>query len=158
VKKNIVVLVVLALTVGCATVSKETSRTSAETPNLFNLIASATAQDVQSAIRDGADVNARDLEDNTPLMGACYFQRFDVIAMLLKAGADINARSSVDGRTALMWAAMNYETPDEIIKLLEAGADAKVMDKMGKTALGYAQDNWRFKGSEGYRRLQEASK
>ncbi len=57
-----------------------------------------------------------------------------------------------------MYAAMYYEIPDKIIALLDAGADAKLKDKNGRTALDYAQENWRFADTEAYRRLQEASK
>ncbi len=90
------------------------------------------------------------------MMNACYFQNYRVIAVLIRAGAEINARD-VRGRTALMWAVMHYETPDRIIELLDAGADVKMKDEKGKTAFDLAQENWRFKGTEAYRRLQEAS-
>jgi ankyrin repeat protein len=158
VKKQIVVLVVLALTVNCATVPRESSGMSAQTQALFGLMESGTPQEVQAAISKGADVNARGYEDWTPLMQACYFQNFKVIATLLMAGADVNARDSNNGHTVMMWAITHYETPDEIIVLLDAGADAKVKNKVGKTALDYAKENWRFEGTEAFRRLQEASK
>jgi hypothetical protein len=128
----------------------------AQTANFFAVVQAGMPLDVQAAISNGADVNARDSEESTPLMGACYYQRNEVIIILLKAGADINAQDAF-GHSALMWAAMYNEVPDTITTLLDAGADAKLKDKKGQTAFDYAKLNWRLKDTEAYRRLQEAS-
>jgi hypothetical protein len=41
---------------------------------------------------------------------------------------------------------------------LKAGADAKVKDSTGKTALDYAQANVKLQGTAALRQLQEASR
>ena len=145
-KKRIVLVVVLAVLLAASAY--------AQTTNFFQLVNTGTVQDVEAAIRNGADVNALDLNGMTPLMWA---GSPEVVAALLKAGADINAQDSYYGRTTLMGWIIYTEDPEAINVLLDAGADAKVKDKAGKTALDYAKENWRFKGTEAYRRLQEAS-
>jgi ankyrin repeat protein len=79
-----------------------------------------------------------------------------VIATLLKAGADIEARDNY-GRTALMWAARHNENPEVIMTLLKAGANAKAKDSKEKTAFDYAKANKMLKGTDALRQLQEAS-
>jgi ankyrin repeat protein len=53
----------------------------------------------------GANVNARDIREMTPLMLAVASENQDleVVGLLLKAGADVNAKSTT-GETALDWA------------------------------------------------------
>ncbi len=132
-----------------------TASAHAQTKTFLNAVKLGGPLEVQAAISNGADVNERDTTGATPLMWACYLQYFEVVDILLKAGADVNAQDS-NGFTALMWAAMNYEIPDKIIALLDAGADTRLKDKQGKTALDCAQFNWRFAGTEAYRRLEAA--
>ena len=80
----------------------------------------------------------------------------EVTTALLKAGADIEAHS-VDGRTALSWAA-EYNNPDVVMVLLNAGSDAKMRDKFGFTAFDYAKRNGTLKGTDALKKLEEASK
>ena len=63
-----------------------------------------------------------------------------MIATLLKAGADIEARDN-DGMTALMYAAANNRNPEVITSLLKAGADVNAQSRYGVTALMYAANN-----------------
>jgi len=57
-----------------------------------------------------------------------------------------------------MGAAAFNRNPGMVTALLKAGADAKVKDNKGKTALDYAQKNEKLKGTDALRRLEEASK
>ncbi len=79
-----------------------------------------------------------------------------MIATLLKAGADIEARDN-DGRTALMWAAGHNPNSEVIMALLKAGANANAKDSKEKTAFDYAKANKMLKGTDALRQLQEAS-
>ena len=92
-------------------------------------------------LNNGADVNARDNDDNTALIDAVKFKSLDTVQLLMKYGADINAKDN-NGRTALMKLMQRdvfYQTKLEIIKLLlENGADTTIQDNDGKTALMYA--------------------
>lgn len=78
------------------------------------------------------------------------------IQAAIDKGADLKAQDK-DGLTALMWAAGYNQNPEVISTLLKAGADAKVKDHAGKAVFDYALDNENLKGTDAYRRLQEAS-
>ncbi len=80
-----------------------------------------------------------------------------MIAILLKAGADIKAQDN-DGWTALTWAAMVNQNSVVIKTLLKAGTDAKAKSNEGRTAFDYAQDNPSLIGTDALRELEEASK
>ena len=118
-----------------------TASASAQTTNFFDLVKTGSPQAVQAAIANGADVNARDNDGVTALMYAAESnQNPDVVATLLKAGADILAKDSKPhwGGTALLWAAVGNKNPKVITVLLKAGADINVRNVDGKTALIWA--------------------
>tara|TARA_B100000497_G_scaffold24372_1_gene28685 strand:- start:250 stop:486 length:237 start_codon:yes stop_codon:yes gene_type:complete len=75
---------------------------------------------------------------------------------LLDAGADVMARDW-EGATPLHLAARKV-FPDNIIALLDAGADAKAKNKNknGKTPWNFAQNNEKLKGTKGYWALNDA--
>jgi ankyrin repeat protein len=92
---------------------------------------------VRALVAAGADVNARNGFDLTPLIGAAT--NLEKARILLSHGAEVNARTK-QGRTALMIAAA-CDGCSEVVKLLLAkGADAKVKDTGGATALALAAD------------------
>lgn len=84
-------------------------------------------------IEQGADVN-QETPFGTPLMNAASNQwNTDLIDILLKSGAKINARDR-KGRTALFYG--EILGGDKIsTKLLEAGADIDIKNNAGKTYL-----------------------
>lgn len=76
---------------------------------------------VQKLVVQGADVNARAVRDETPLMYAALAGQGEIVAYLLQRGADIDARSA-PGVTALHAAA--YAGHADIVSLLiSRGAD-----------------------------------
>jgi len=89
---------------------------------------------------EGADVNARNRYDNTPLMIAIRNGHTEIARMLIDRGADVNIKSN-DGKTALLWASLRGQT--EIVRLLiQNGADVSVKkDNDGNTALLWASRN-----------------
>jgi len=91
------------------------------------------------------------------MAAAEYNQNPEVITTLLAAGADIKVRDKY-GRSPLMAAARDNQNPEVITILLKAGADGKAKSSAGKTAFDYAQGNAKLKGTDAYRKLQEASK
>src|SRR5271157_906333 len=100
----------------------------AQTKDFFELVRRGTPEQIRTAVSMGADVNARDSDDWTPLMDAAdYNPSSEVIATLLKAGADVNAWDTL-GMTALNWAAMHNQNPKVIATLLKAGADPEARD------------------------------
>jgi ankyrin repeat protein len=88
----------------------------------------------------GADIEARNEEDDTPLIWAAENGQTDVVRGLLERGADVEAKNKYGG-TALGSAACECATIDmpetlESMKLLlEKGAKANAKNKAGSTAL-----------------------
>lgn len=104
----------------------------------------ATLEDWTACLGEGADVNARDDDGNTPLLFATLVEAGgpvgtpvsegpEVVALLLEAGADVNARNAL-GATPLFNAVggravsmpprpLRIEVPSMVSLLLEAGAD-----------------------------------
>ncbi len=88
------------------------------------------------------NVNSKDTNfyGRTPLMYAAWKGHTDVVVYLLKAGANINARSNYvgcKGETALMLATLNDKV-ETVEALLNAGADLYARDEFGRTAFDYA--------------------
>lgn len=99
---------------------------------------------VRLLLANGWDIEARDIDDGTPLHDAANENgNHPVLLYLLEAGANPNARD-VLGRTALHLAAAGHAHPDSIRLLLAAGADPDARDWDGWTPLRYARE---FNGS-----------
>jgi ankyrin repeat protein len=74
-----------------------------------------------------------------PIYDAITFRRPENARILIKAGADVNARNWL-GRTPLMYAAVIYSY-DVAYVLLEAGADFRATDPLGYTFIHYLAPN-----------------
>ena len=103
------------------------------------IIAAMTGNDelVRWLLERGASVDlAGSRRFETPLMATVdmHVCNKDVLLTLLKAGANVNARSRA-GASALHFAAQNGDDLRECAaELLKAGADASAMDDTGRTA------------------------
>ena len=64
----------------------------------------------------------------------------EVITVLVRHGAKIEAGVGIDARTPLMWAAVHNPNPDVVTSLIENGADVNVRCRIGRTALMLASD------------------
>jgi uncharacterized protein len=89
-----------------------------ETP-LHGAAAHGVHSVVQLLLQRGADVNARDINECTPLMDA---DSLAVVKLLLAAGADATAVDGV-GMTVLQWQARKGACAGTVCLLLKAGAD-----------------------------------
>ena len=81
---------------------------------------------------------------DTPLMLAATNGKLDTLALLITAGADVNATDG-DGNTALIKCARGGcgdACARAILKLLEVGADASFKGKDGKTAAEQAEEGF----------------
>ena len=118
-------------------------------PNTPLHVAAAQARDaavITALVQAGADVNARDGSDNTPLHEAAANGTPGVVRALLEAGAEVDARPrrfdpySGAASTPLHYAARNPD-PEVAAALLEAGADVNARGRDGETPLHYAAQN-----------------
>jgi len=101
----------------------------------------ATAEAVDSAVANGADVNADMGSGWTALMLAARNNSpGDVIERLVKLGADVHARDTLLGRTILMHAARRSPNPEIIDLLVKLGADVNSRTEQGWTALMMARN------------------
>ena len=80
----------------------------------------------------GADVNAQDENNWTPLYLAAWNGRVDFSEMLLDHGAAVNALTDYNGKTPLYKASEKGHV-DVVRLLLEHGADPNISDRRGKT-------------------------
>src|SRR5262249_44257744 len=98
---------------------------------LVTAIRNADAQVARKLLDDGADVNARDADGNTPLMLASFYASPECVQLLIEKGADVNAANKA-GATALIRAATSYE---KTRSLVSAGAKVRVQTALGNTPL-----------------------
>ena len=106
----------------------------------------------------GADVDAReDAYGWLPLhLAARYNDSPAIITVLIDAGADVDAREDVYSWTSLHLAAWANGNPAIVEALLDAGADATVRGQEGNTSWDLAQENEALRGTDAYRRLNDA--
>ena len=91
-------------------------------------------------INRGADVNAVDNENATPLMYAASGNAKKILNLLIEHNADINIQTK-SGYTALILAAMHNHI--NIVKILiKNKADVSARDGYGRRCLYYADENW----------------
>ena len=118
------IVLALALAAGCATLHGPARR--------------GEATVVAERVSDGADVEARDDDGNTPLHLAALYGRESVVEVLLAAGADAGARND-QGATPMHYWAMGRHTADTVASaLLAAGADVRAQAHDGATPLHWA--------------------
>lgn len=86
---------------------------------------------LKSFLDSGMAVDLRDSRGNTPLMHAAAIGSVEAMQLLMKAGADVNAKNGLDA-TPLIWGASN---PQKASLLMEAGAAVHARTKMGRTPL-----------------------
>lgn len=103
---------------------------------------------VQALVRRGALINEAGF---TALHYACSGPDNGVAAWLVSQGAELDARSP-NGSTPLMMAA-GYGSPDAVEVLLQAGANASLVNDKGLSALDFARQSGR---PELARRIQAA--
>ena len=92
---------------------------------------------VISLLDSGADINARDQREWTPLLWAVSRGQIDLVKLLLDKGADVNAKGE-HGWTPLMEAA-NRGHSDAVKLLLKKRADVNLKHEYGWTALKIAK-------------------
>ena len=108
-------------------------------PDLYSAVWRGQAEQVRALVAGGANVNARN-SDNDPLLHEAVWRNdVEVVQILVDAGADVNQRDS-DNDPLLHEAIWRGHT--EIVRILvNAGADVNARDSDGDTVLHEA--TWR---------------
>jgi hypothetical protein len=101
----------------------------------------ASLKIVTYLLKHGADVNALNAYQNTPLHAACIEGLADCSKALLEAGADLQQPSGdMSNNATPLHLAAEYSHNRLVEMLLEKGADAKALDSNGKTPLELAME------------------
>lgn len=181
--KNLVSIIAAALILATVPVLAATECQELCDPAFYQ---TATGDDVQHLIDDGADVNALGNDDKSPLHWAAGATS-DAIAVLLKAGADATARdkwdrtplhfvsvsgspksvalllvagADVNARSANDWTPLHgvakFGAPESIEFLIAAGADASIKNEMGETPYDLAGSNQRMQDTDALKALKDA--
>jgi ankyrin repeat protein len=101
----------------------------------IELCREGSLEQIADAINNGADVNAQDEAEKTPLMlAAVDNSKLELLRALINAGADVHMRDG-NGATPLMFAAGANSNPEVIKTLVNAGADVNASDNIGYTPL-----------------------
>ena len=100
---------------------------------LHEAVECGDAADMVRHLRNGADVNAADVDHWTPLMLAAYRGDLGMTRKLVERGADVNAQNE-DGATPLMIALYGCHFKAALC-LLAHGADVDLRTDRGQTAL-----------------------
>jgi ankyrin repeat protein len=111
----------------------EIKNNAGETP-LFDAIKNRMLPTIQTLILERASVSIRNNLGNTPLHAAIRWNALDGAKALVKAGADINAPNTVNGKTPLH-DAVRMGMSDFADLLIESGANLEIRDSEGNTPL-----------------------
>ena len=102
--------------------------------DIWTAAATGETTAIRNNLDKGVDVNTPDpVGQTTPLAVAANFGQLEAVEMLLKAGADPNARNG-NGSTPSLGAAF-FGRPDCLRALLDAGADPSLADENGTTTV-----------------------
>jgi ankyrin repeat protein len=107
----------------------------------LELCAVGSGEEVESAIKAGADLKARNEDDQTPLFVAARFNDDpEAVAVLIEAGAELDDKDRY-GETALMAAAKDrWDETEALSKLISSGAGMLDTDDDGDIALHLLQN------------------
>jgi cytochrome c len=118
---------------------------------LHDAIKAGDLVSARSLVAEGADIDEVDFSTGTPLHIASVKGEFDIVEMLLDAGADINSEEYSKSETPLHWAALGG-TARIIERLVIAGAEIDARNEFQNTPLLIAVD---FGHAEAARKLIE---
>jgi ankyrin repeat protein len=90
------------------------------------------AESVHILLEHGANPNARNKSETTPLVYGAY--NFEKARLMVEKGADVNAKSAL-GMTPLLVASSIHGNTATVRYLIEKGADAKAQGPLGSDAL-----------------------
>lgn len=115
---------------------------------LFEAVGSEEKDAIQTALKIGANIEARDGKGNTPLMYASHLASEQSIDMLISSGANVNAKNyagegvlHVISKDAEEVSGMGWGMDTEALvnKLISKGADVSAADIHGRTPIMKAE-------------------
>ena len=109
----------------------------------YSLTSGAT---LKVLLQGGANPDARTKAGNLPIVRAAGASYLDVVQILLRYGAAVNA-VELDGETALLAATAAGASPEVVRTLLDAGADINARNRTGLTPLRLAQQQFELSGT-----------
>ena len=101
--------------------------------SLMETIRYGNSDDVKHLLIDGADVNEKTYDSNTPLLCAIDREKPEIVHLLLAAGANVNYSNL--WCSPLTQAALSNDHTEILQILLAAGAEVNAFDDYGDTAL-----------------------
>ena len=106
------------------------------------VVAGCSKEILQTIIDHGADVNAADKNNISPLILACHDGNVDAIDVLVNAGADHNIQGT-QGLSLIHLAVYEGWSKEIFQAIIDHGSDINTIDKDGRTALmlAYRQEN-----------------
>jgi len=106
---------------------------------LHQAVVSQKIDAVKELLQGSVEIDLSDKLGRTPLHYAAFGGNTEIIELLLKKGANINAVDTSKQWTPLFFAVfMNH--PDAVKLLIDNGADEMIKDKLNKTAYDYRKD------------------
>jgi ankyrin repeat protein len=90
---------------------------------------------VERLLQQGVKVDGRDKSGKTPLHYAVQSKNVKVVRLLIQHGADVNATTFGNVTPLMLSVDMAFGDPDIAMELLRAGANVKVQDTNGDSAL-----------------------
>jgi ankyrin repeat protein len=100
---------------------------------LIEAARSADTNGLRALLKQGANVNAAEVDGTTALHWAAYRDDLESVDLLIRAGAKVNAANDL-GATPLWTACQNASAP-MVRRLLQAGANANAALLLGETVL-----------------------
>ena len=117
-------------------IRKRGGKTSKELIALSDAVRTGNIEDVKKHLAAGADVNAKDMYEDTPLYEAVKLGYKGIAELLLANGADVNVKNNVGWVPLHMATALDHK---EIVELLVTnGANVDAKDDDGSTPMHYA--------------------
>jgi ankyrin repeat protein len=109
---------------------------------LFAAVGTGNLDMVVTAVEKGANVNARNANNATPLLLAAADKRYEITKYLVEKGADINAKGPMDA-TPLMISLCGKGSDNLAEYLISKGVDVKAAGNEGFTAVHLAAESGR---------------
>ena len=117
-------------------IRKRGGKTSKELIALSDAVRTGNIEDVKKLLAAGADVNAKDMYEDTPLYEAVKLGYKGIAELLLANGANVNVKNNVGWVPLHMATALDH---NEIVELLVTnGANVDAKDDDGSTPMHYA--------------------